>query len=174
MPSTSSLLLLLPFPIIIILAALSVVGHSIQEVHAQTSSTTTNNGTGWTWLWREPPATASTSGFYVLIKWIDCVVPEDANTDETVVKIFGDRYQQWGPLSMSQGESRAIDKETAFNNAPHDVVIEVWDYDAGSWWDEHDRLGVEHISPMVTNGNVARFFDGDGAFYTVIFEVVAR
>jgi hypothetical protein len=67
------------------------------------------------------------------VVWIQCNIPEDdVGGDETVVKMFGADYYQWGPQSMGNHETKPIDWGVDFSgNSP--IRIEVWDYDLG-WW----------------------------------------
>ena len=132
----------------IILSSLSVVGLSIQEAHAQTSTNKTN---GWTRFWEEAPTTLS-SGYVLRVVWIQCNIPEDdVGGDETVVKMFGADYYQWGPQSMRADETKPIDWGVDFSgNSP--IRIEVWDYDLG-WWlvDSHDSFGSHEVPYRLTH-----------------------
>ncbi len=178
-PSASSLLLLLPIIIITVLTS-SVLVHPIQEAQAQKSAADT---TGWAGSWGDlsgaPPANASASSYFLIVKWIECYEPEDFNTDETVVKAFGNEYRQWGPNSMSRGETEVINMETAFDAAHHDITIEVWDYDRGDIFDRHDFIDSQRVPAVVTHGNVQLSFfepggDPNAASYGVVIEVVQR
>jgi hypothetical protein len=157
-----SLLLLL---IIIMLSNLSIVGDSLQVAHAQQLDGP------WTWLWGESPPSVTISSTYLLrVLWITCDTPEDAGTDETVVKIFGDQYKQWGPLTMSAGQTRAINMEVPFSFSP--ARIEIWDYDSGSWWDKHDPIGDANAYSGGTRTITTLSVAGDGAHYTITFETL--
>jgi hypothetical protein len=146
-------------PIIIILSSLSVVGLSIQEAHAQTS---TNKTDGWTRFWEEAPTTLS-SGYVLRVIWIECISPEDRlGGDETVVKMFGADYYQWGPESMWEDETKGIDWGVDFQGG-NPIRIEVWDYDLG-WLDWHDRIGVHYIPAELTHGTDSYRFGGPGVY----------
>ena len=156
----------------IILSSLSVIGLSIQEAHAQTS---TNKTTGWTRFWEEAPTTTLSSGYVLRVAWINCYVPEDdAGGDETVVKMFGADYYEWGPHTMWADETKVIDWGVDFSgNSP--ITIEVWDYDLG-WWlvDRHDLIERIEVPYELTNGIVVyTFYLEEGyAIYEVGVEVL--
>ena len=169
-PSPAPLLLLLP--LVLILSSLSVVGLSIQEAHAQTS---TNKTTGWTRFWEEAPTTLS-SGYVLRVVWIQCNIPEDDfGGDETVVKMFGADYYQWGPRSMSVSETKSIDWGVDFSGRSP-IRIEVWDYDL-DWWpvDWHDSFGSIEVPYRLTN-NIEEYnfysVDDPNASYTLGIEVL--
>lgn len=150
----------------IILSSLSVVGLSIQEAHAQTS---TNKTTGWTRFWEEAPTTALSSEYVLRVIWIECLIPEDdLGGDETVVKMYGADYYQWGPVSMSRDETRSIDWGVDFRPG-YPIAIEVWDYDVGwGWLDRHDLIDVHHIPAELTHGIDFYRFGGDGAYHMAV------
>jgi hypothetical protein len=155
----------------IILSSLSVVGLSIQEAHAQTS---TNKTTGWTRFWEEDPTTTLSSNYVLRVIWIECRWPEDnVGGDETVVKMFGADYYQWGPQSMTDGETKSIDWGVDFSgNSP--IRIEVWDYDLGWLFDDHDRIDVILVPAKLTPEIIRYVFLGEvnEAEYVVAVEVL--
>ena len=167
-PSPAPLLVLLP--LVLILSSLSVVGLSIQEAQAQTS---TNKTTGWTRFWEEAPTTLS-SNYVLRVVWIECDIPEDdVGGDETVVKMFGADYYQWGPQSMGADETKSIDWGVDFPRPPR-ITIEVWDYDAGWWPDPHDLIGRREVPYRLTDEIEEYYFyppEGGGS-YTLGVEVL--
>jgi len=147
-----------------------VVGLSIQEAHAQTS---TNKTAEWTRFWEEAPTTLS-SGYVLRVIWIECITPEDdVGGDETVVKMFGADYYQWGPESMWSGETKSIDWGVDFSgNSP--IRIEVWDYDLGWLFDMHDLIDIRHVPAELTHETIRYAILGEvnEAHYTLAVEVL--
>lgn len=147
----------------IILSSLSVVGLSVQEAHAQTSTNKTT--AGWTRFWEEDPTTTLSSNYVLRVFWIECLIPEDDwGGDETVVKMYGADYYEWGPQSMGSGETKVIDWGVDFQgNNP--IRIEVWDYDLG-WWpvDAHDRIEAHYIPAELTDGTDIYRFGAPGVY----------
>ena len=152
----------------IIRSSLSVVGLSIQEAHAQTS---TNKTAGWTRFGRKLLLLLYPLDLFWVIS-IDCLTPEDGVVgDETVVKMFGADYYQWGPQSMRADETKSIDWGVDFSGRSP-ISIQVWDYDWGWWLDEHDMLGRHEVPYQLTHGIVYYTFDWDDALYVLAVEVL--
>jgi hypothetical protein len=105
---------------------------------------------------------------------IECHTPEDdVGGDETVVKMFGADYYQWGPESMWEDETKSIDWGVDFSGRSP-ITIEVWDYDLG-WWpvDPHDLIESHQVPYRLTPGIEEYYFYSPGAgSYTVAIEVL--
>lgn len=97
------------------------------------------------------------------------VTEDDLGSDEVALRVSGTRYHEF-KRSMNNGQDWPLDAQIPFTTRAR---IEVWDLDAGRWWDPHDRLGV-HIANAEHQGKgeMEAGFTAFGADYTLTFEVV--
>lgn len=104
---------------------------------------------------------------------LDCAVTEDwTGADETLIKVFGARYQE-SYRPMNNGETWDLNLDVPFFTGSR-IKVEVWDKDLGFWPDPDDLLGIHFINAAQTGqGQKQAVFNADGAYYTLTYEVVA-
>lgn len=104
------------------------------------------------------------------IKNVHCGVTEDdLGVDETELRVSGTRYHSFRN-NMNNGQDWPINFDVPFSTR---CRIEVWDLDAGRWWDPHDRLGTHIVNAeQQGKGEQVATFNNYGARYEVSYEVV--
>lgn len=103
------------------------------------------------------------------LKSLYCETTEDsAGPDEAYLVVNGQTV--WGPQSINDPEGRPVDKEVDFTTS---AEIKLYDQDAGGPFDQDDYLGtVTAGSDLVGKGEQHGRFTGDGANYTLYYEVI--
>lgn len=107
----------------------------------------------------------------LLLKTLHCHETEDyTGSDEIRLWVSAIRNHEYY-RDMNTGQIWDINDEVPFTVK---AKIEVWDLDAGRWWDPHDRLGTHHaVDSMAGQGEKAAIFDAQGARYELRYEVFA-
>lgn len=94
---------------------------------------------------------------------------DDTGSDEIRLWVSGTRSRDYY-RDMNNGQTWDINDEVEFTTRAR---VEVWDQDAGRWWDPHDRLGT-HVIPasMVGEGIKSAIFNAYGSNYDLQYEVI--
>ncbi|MGZ9123850.1 MAG: S8 family peptidase [Candidatus Binatia bacterium] len=99
-----------------------------------------------------------------------CDQTEDwAGGDETYLQVNGQRV--WGPMSMNNGQTADLRILTPIPFRQR-ARVDLYDQDAG-WADRDDHLGATYAwSTELGRGEREHRFTGDGAQYTLVYEVL--
>jgi hypothetical protein len=102
------------------------------------------------------------------LKSLYCETTEDSGgPDEAYLIVNG--QQVWGTQSINDREGRPVDKEVDFTTS---AEIKLYDEDTAVF-DKDDHLGtVTAGSDLVGKGEQQGKFTGDGANYTLYYEVI--
>lgn len=104
-----------------------------------------------------------------LISLVCNATEDNTGADETYLHVEGKRV--WGPTSMNDTESKDL-KEVPLIPFRYRVRIDLYDQDAGGWFDKDDHLGTTYVSAdQADAGEKEHTFTGDGANYRLTYEV---
>lgn len=103
---------------------------------------------------------------------LKCNTTEDnAGSDEIRLWVAGNRNHEYY-RDMNDGQIWDINDDVSFTKR---CRIEVWDLDAGRWWDPHDKLGVHLVTDSQEGqGQKSATFDAYGANYELTYEIVSN
>jgi hypothetical protein len=101
---------------------------------------------------------------------LHCRETEDwTGSDEIRLWVVGNRNHEYY-RDMNNGQTWDINDEVPFTVKAR---MEVWDLDAGRWWDPHDLLGVHYATDdMAGQGPKSATYDAYGARYDLTYEVL--
>src|SRR3712207_6675556 len=114
-------------------------------------------------------ADASTYAKVRLIS-LECITTEDSTgADEPFLRING--VKVWAG-SLNDGQSTSLSGVPSYTFSSS-VRIDLYDADAGTWYDGHDLLGRNYVyASQVGQGQQEAYYTEDGAFYILNYEIV--
>ncbi|MDY6833777.1 MAG: hypothetical protein SVY53_03135 [Chloroflexota bacterium] len=99
---------------------------------------------------------------------LECFQTEDSGKDECRLDIITDgSHRPALRKDMGNGETWRLNRSFGFEQL---VKVQLYDNDAGSWWDRHDFLGEVGINSRARTNAVA-YFTEDGAKYRLSYTV---
>jgi hypothetical protein len=111
---------------------------------------------------------AAIETMYLSIHRLHCNETEDfTGADECQLKIWVDGKYWSYRRDLNNNQDWPLNLPYYFSNF---AIIELWDLDAGKWWDQHDLLGSIYISPSSVD-YAQGVFNNDGSDYYIEYTV---
>lgn len=104
------------------------------------------------------------------LKQLHCNETEDnTGSDECELRVSVDFFTSTFRQNMNNDQDWHIDVRLPFSRR---AKVQLWDLDAGSWWDCHDHLGTAVIRPTPVDGAQVTF-NQDGSDYVLDYDVLS-